>query len=85
MLASLSVGEIGAIVLMDGETEAAFKTANVIFEKVGVLVEIDVLKGEFSQALAAVGIGRGMGGDASAAELGSYSILKYAVKYQQVL
>lgn len=38
MLATLSVCEIGTIVLVDGQTEATFETADVVLEDVGVFV-----------------------------------------------
>ena len=38
MLAALGVGEVGAIVLVDGEAETAFEGADVVFEEVGVFV-----------------------------------------------
>jgi hypothetical protein len=37
MLAALGVSEVGAIVLMDGQAEAAFEAADVVFEEVRVL------------------------------------------------
>ena len=38
MLAALGVGEVGAIVLVDGEAETAFEGADMVFEEVGVFV-----------------------------------------------
>ena len=38
MLAALSVGEVGAVVLVDGEAETAFEGADMVFEEVGVFV-----------------------------------------------
>lgn len=35
MLAALGVGEVGAVVLVDGETETAFEGADMILEAVG--------------------------------------------------
>jgi hypothetical protein len=43
MFASLRVSEVGAIVLVDGQTESALEAADVVFEKVRVLVEVDGL------------------------------------------
>lgn len=79
MLAALGVGEVRAVILVDGETETAFEAADVVFEKVGVFVEVDVFEGEFAQALAAVGVGGGVGGYASAAEFGAYSVLEKGI------
>ncbi len=38
MFAALGVGEVGAIVLVDGEAEPAFEAADVVFEEVWVFV-----------------------------------------------
>lgn len=38
MLSTLGVGEVGAIVLVDGETESAFEASDVVFEKVWVFI-----------------------------------------------
>lgn len=57
MLATLRVGEVGAIVLMDCETEAAFEGADVVLEEVRVFVEVDGFEGEFAETLASVGVG----------------------------
>ena len=57
MLAALSVGEVGAVVLMNCEAESAFEAADVIFEEVGVFVQVDGFEGEFSETFATVGIG----------------------------
>lgn len=60
MLATLGVGEIGAIVLMYCETKTAFEGADMILEEVGVFVEIDGFEGEFAEAFSSVGVGGGM-------------------------
>lgn len=38
MFAALSMGEVGAVILVDGEAETAFEGADMVFEEVGVLV-----------------------------------------------
>jgi hypothetical protein len=38
MFATLSVSEVGAIVLVYGQTETAFEASDVVFENVGVFV-----------------------------------------------
>jgi hypothetical protein len=38
MFAALSVGEVGAIVLVDGKAETALEGADVVFEEVRVFV-----------------------------------------------
>lgn len=57
MFAALGVREIGTVVLVYGETQATFEAADVVFEDVGVFVEVDRFEGEFAQAFAAVGVG----------------------------
>ena len=51
------MGEVGAIVLVDREAEAAFEGADVVFEEVWVFVEVDGFEGEFAETLASVGVG----------------------------
>lgn len=60
MFAALSVGEVGAVILVDGEAEAAFEAADVVFEEVGVLVCVGVQDGLVGAA--AVGV-CGCGGE----------------------
>jgi len=57
MLSTLRMCKIGAIILVDGQTESTFKRSNVILEEVGVFVEVNGLEGEFAQTLTSVGIG----------------------------
>jgi hypothetical protein len=64
---------------VDCQAEAAFEAADVVFEEVGVFVEVDCLQGELAQALAPVGVCCGPVGDAAAAELGACSVLKGGV------
>lgn len=75
MLAALSVGEVGAVILVDGQAEAAFEGADVVLEEVGVFVQVDGFQGELAQPLASVGVGGGGRGDTSAAELGACAVL----------
>ena len=51
------MGEVGAIVLVDREAEATFEGADVVFEEVGVFVEVDGFESEFSETLSSVGVG----------------------------
>lgn len=60
---------------MHGQAEAAFEGANVVLEEVGVLFEVDGLKGKLAEALTSVGVGGGGGGNASAAKLTPCTIL----------
>lgn len=75
MLSALSMGEVGAIILVDGQAEATFEAADVVLEEVGVLVEIDGLESELSETLTAVGVGDRGRGDATAAKLGAGTVL----------
>ena len=68
MLAALGVGEVGAVVLVDGQAEPAFERAQVVAEDVWVFVEVDGFEGKLAEAFASVGVGGGVGGDAAAAE-----------------
>jgi hypothetical protein len=67
--------EIRAVILVDCEAQTALEGADVVLEEVRVFVEVDGLEGEFTQALATVGVGCGLGGDAAAAELGAGAVL----------
>ena len=75
MLATLGVGEIGAIILVHRETETAFEGADVILEEVGVLVQVDGFEGEFAESFSSVGVGGGVRCHPSAAEFGARSVL----------
>lgn len=46
-----------------------------VFEEVGVFVEVDCFQRELAQTLASVGVCGGSVGDAAAAELGACSVL----------
>lgn len=41
VLFALRVGQVGAVILMDCEAKAALEAADVVFEEVGVFVEVD--------------------------------------------
>ncbi|KAI7498854.1 hypothetical protein KC357_g250 [Hortaea werneckii] len=57
MLATLRVSEIGAIVLVDRQTQTTFEGADVVLEEVGILVKIDCFEGQLPQTLTAVSVG----------------------------
>lgn len=76
VLAALCMGEVGAIVLVDCQAEATLEAADVVLEEVGVFIKVDCFQGELAQALASVGVGCGLVGDATAAELGACSVLQ---------
>jgi hypothetical protein len=67
--------EIGAIILVDRETESAFKAPNVVFEEVGIFVEVDGFECEFAETFAAIGICGGLRGDTTAAKFATCTIL----------
>lgn len=48
MLSTLCVCKIRAIILVNSETEPTFKGANMVFEEIGVLVEVDSFEGKLS-------------------------------------
>lgn len=56
MFSPLRMCEIGAIVLVHGEAEPAFKGADVVFEKVRVFVQVDGLEGELPETFTPVGV-----------------------------
>jgi hypothetical protein len=41
VLFALRVGQVGTVILVDCETETALEAADVVFEEVGVFVEVD--------------------------------------------
>lgn len=41
VLFALRVGQVGAIILVDCEAETALEAADMVFEEVGVFVEVD--------------------------------------------
>lgn len=47
-----------------------------VFEYVGVFVEVDCFECEFAEAFAAVGVGGACRGDAAAAEFGAGAVLR---------
>jgi hypothetical protein len=57
MLAALGVGEVGAIVLVDCETESTFEGSDVVLEEVGVFIKIDGFEGEFAETFSSVCVG----------------------------
>jgi len=75
MLATLGVCEIGAVILVDCETESTFEASNVIFEDVGIFVQVDSLKGKFSKSLSSIGVCCRLTCDTSSSELGTCAIL----------
>lgn len=60
---------------MHRQTESALEAANVVFEEVRILFQVDVFESELAQPFAPVGVGGGVRGDAAAAELGACTVL----------
>lgn len=54
MLATLCVCKVGAIVLVDCQTETALEAADVVLENVGIFVEIYRLERKLAETFAAV-------------------------------
>lgn len=75
MLASLRVGEVGAIVLVYGKTKSTFEASDVVFEEVRIFFEVDGFQGELAESFAAVCVRGGLGCDTSAAEFGACAVL----------
>jgi hypothetical protein len=76
MLAALSVREIGAIVLVDCQTQATFEAADVVLEDVGIFVQVDGFEGEFAESFATVGVCCAGGGYTTTSELGACAVLE---------
>lgn len=60
MFATLGMRKVGAIVLVNCETESTLEAADVVLEDIGVLVEVDGFEREFAKTLTAVGVGGGL-------------------------
>ena len=56
MLATLGMGEIGTIVLVNCEAETAFEGADMVLKEIGILVEVDGLKSELPKSFSAISI-----------------------------
>jgi hypothetical protein len=57
MLSALGVGEVGTIVLVDGQAESTFEGSDVVLEEVGVFVQVNSFESKFAQTLSSVSIG----------------------------
>lgn len=56
MFSSLGMCEVGAVILVDCETQSTFEGADVVLEEVGIFVEIDGFESEFAETLASVSV-----------------------------
>jgi hypothetical protein len=61
---------------VDRQAETAFKASDMVLEEVGVLIEVDRLKGELAKTLATVCVRCGVRCNTTATELGSCAVLK---------
>jgi hypothetical protein len=68
MFPPLGVREVRAVILVDGQAEAALEAADVVLEEVRVFVEVDGFEGEFAESFASVCVCCGVRGDTAAAE-----------------
>jgi hypothetical protein len=57
MLSALGVGEVGTIVLVDGQAESTFEGTDVVLEEVRVFVQVNSLESEFAQTLSSISVG----------------------------
>lgn len=69
------MSEVGAVILVDGETESTLEASDMVFEEVGVLCEVDVFECELAESFSSVCVGGGVRRDSAAAEFGACSIL----------
>lgn len=75
MLSALGMREIGAVILVYGQTQSTLEATEMVFEEVWVLGEVDCFQSEFAQTLATVCVGCGLGCDTTATEFGASTIL----------
>lgn len=57
VLSALSMSEVGAVILVNGKAETTFEASDVIFEEVGVFIEVNCFESKFTQTFAAIGVG----------------------------
>lgn len=57
MFSALCVSEIGTIVLMHREAKTTLEGADMVFEEIGVFIEIDRFQCKLSKTFASIGIG----------------------------
>ena len=69
------MGEVGAIILVDRQTQTTLEGPYMIFEEVRVLIKVDCLKGQFSKSFSAIRVSAGVGGNSSTAEFAPCAIL----------
>lgn len=79
MLPTLSVCQIGAIILVYSKTQATFERTNMILEEVRVFVEINGFQRQLPQTFSSIGIGSGLGGYTSTTKFTTGAILKIYV------
>ena len=72
---SLGMREVGAVILVDSQAEAALEASDVVFEDVRIFLEIDGFKRKLAETFAPVCISRRCRGNASTAEPGARTVL----------
>ena len=60
---------------MDCKAEPTFEGSNMVFEEVGIFVEVNGFEGEFAQSFATVSVGGGLRSNAAAAKFRAGAIL----------
>jgi hypothetical protein len=75
MLPPLGVREVRAVILVDGQAEAALKATDMVLEEVRIFVEVDGFEGEFAEPFASVCVCCGVRGDAAAPEFRTCAVL----------
>lgn len=76
MLLALRVGQVAALVVVQGQTEFAFVGAEVVLHEVRILVQVDCLQGQLPQPFPAIAVRLGPGGDATAPRLAASTVLE---------
>lgn len=76
MLFALRVHQVGALVDVQGQAQAALVAAEMVFQEVRVAGEVDGLEGQFAQTLAAVGVALARTQKAAGSSFASFAMLK---------
>ena len=70
------MGQVGGLVVVEGETEFAFVGTQMISHEVGVLLKVDGLGGQGGQPLTTIPVGLGEGGLTPAPGFGAHTVLE---------
>lgn len=85
VLLALGVREVGAVILVNRETQTALERADVVLEEVRILVKVDSLEGELSKTFATVGVCGGLRGYTSTTEFRAGAVLKIHIDEEAVI